>query len=44
MRVFVVGASGAIVTVLVPQLNERGHEVVTRDSGIIQITEDTGGT
>jgi nucleoside-diphosphate-sugar epimerase len=28
MRVFVVGASGAIGTRLVPQLIDRGHEVV----------------
>jgi nucleoside-diphosphate-sugar epimerase len=28
MRVFVAGASGAIGTRLVPQLIERGHEVI----------------
>ena len=28
MRVFVAGASGAIATRLVPQLIERGHEVI----------------
>jgi nucleoside-diphosphate-sugar epimerase len=28
MRVFVVGASGAIGTRLVPQLLDRGHEVI----------------
>ena len=31
MRVFVVGASGAIGRRLVPQLIERGHEVVGSD-------------